>query len=238
MRLPPAPERMPPPANSQVSSRPTTLPLSRFAGAGAFLIPARAGNRLAEDDDFRIRAGRPAPAAAGRLSSMASIYDFSAKALDGKEKSLADFRGQVLLVVNTASKCGFTPQYEGLEALYRKYHAKGFEVLGFPCNQFGAQEPGDAARSRRFCSLNYDVTFPMFAKIDVNGAAGPSALRISQEREEGRSRDRGDQMEFHQIPGRSAGQCRRALRPDASQARRDLDPEVARLALRRGGARQ
>jgi glutathione peroxidase len=101
---------------------------------------------------------------------MSTIYDLTAKTLDGMEKPLSDFSGQVLLVVNTASRCGFTPQYEGLEALYRKYHAKGFTVLGFPCNQFGAQEPGDAAEIAQFCSRTYDVTFPMFSKIDVNGA--------------------------------------------------------------------
>jgi glutathione peroxidase len=101
---------------------------------------------------------------------MSSFYDFSALGLDGQERSLADFRGQVLLVVNVASKCGFTPQYEGLEALFRKYGARGFTILGFPCNQFGGQEPGDAAAIAEFCSQNYAVSFPMFAKIDVNGA--------------------------------------------------------------------
>jgi len=101
---------------------------------------------------------------------MSSIYDFSARSLGGKEKSLTDFRGQVLLVVNVASKCGFTPQYEGLEALYRRYGARGFAVLGFPCNQFAGQEPGDAAEIAEFCARNYGVDFPMFAKIDVNGA--------------------------------------------------------------------
>jgi glutathione peroxidase len=101
---------------------------------------------------------------------MTTIYDFSAKTLDGQEKSLADFSGQVLLVVNTASKCGFTPQYEGLEALYRQYGPRGFAVLGFPCNQFGAQEPGDASEIAHFCSMTYDVTFPLFAKVDVNGS--------------------------------------------------------------------
>ena len=100
---------------------------------------------------------------------MASIYDFSARDIDGKERSLDEFRGKALLVVNVASKCGFTPQYEGLEALHKEWHAKGFEVLGFPCDQFGHQEPGDEAEIRNFCSLNYGVTFPMFAKIDVNG---------------------------------------------------------------------
>jgi glutathione peroxidase len=101
-----------------------------------------------------------------------SVYDYSAKTLDGQDASLADYRGQVLLIVNTASKCGFTPQYEGLEALYRNYQDKGFTVLAFPCNQFGAQEPGNAQEIANFCSLTYDVTFPVLAKIDVNG---PSA---------------------------------------------------------------
>ncbi|HEY0146470.1 MAG TPA: glutathione peroxidase, partial [Methylovirgula sp.] len=90
---------------------------------------------------------------------MASIYDFSAKTLDGNEKSLADFRGQVVLVVNTASKCGFTPQYGGLETLYKDLHARGFEILGFPCNQFGGQEPGNEQDIGQFCTLNYGVTF-------------------------------------------------------------------------------
>jgi glutathione peroxidase len=98
-----------------------------------------------------------------------SVYAFSAKALDGKDKALSDFTGQVLLIVNVASKCGFTPQYEGLEALYRQYKDRGFAVLGFPCNQFGAQEPGDATEIASFCSLTYDVDFPMFAKVEVNG---------------------------------------------------------------------
>jgi glutathione peroxidase len=98
------------------------------------------------------------------------IYSFSARRLGGAEESLVDFRGQVLLVVNVASKCGMTPQYTGLEALHRKYKDRGFAVLGFPCNQFGSQEPGTEAEIQSFCSTNYDVSFPMFAKIDVNGA--------------------------------------------------------------------
>jgi glutathione peroxidase len=101
-----------------------------------------------------------------------SVYEYSAKTLDGRDASLADYRGQVLLIVNTASKCGFTPQYEGLEALHRAYKDQGFTVLAFPCNQFGAQEPGNAEEIANFCSLTYDVTFPVLAKIDVNG---PSA---------------------------------------------------------------
>jgi glutathione peroxidase len=98
-----------------------------------------------------------------------SIYDFSAETLDGQPAPLSELRDKVVLIVNTASKCGFTPQYAGLEALYRKYRERGFVVLGFPCNQFGAQEPGDAAEIANFCSLTYEVDFPMMAKIDVNG---------------------------------------------------------------------
>jgi len=100
---------------------------------------------------------------------MTSIYDFTVAAADGKPVPLADYRGKVVLVVNTASKCGFTPQYEGLEALYERHKDQGFVVLGFPCNQFGAQEPGDAAEIANFCSLTYDVRFPVLAKIEVNG---------------------------------------------------------------------
>jgi len=101
---------------------------------------------------------------------MASIYDFSAKDIDGKEQSLGAYKGKAMLVVNVASKCGFTPQYKGLEVLYEKLKDKGLVVLGFPCDQFGHQEPGDEAEIKNFCSLNYDVQFPLFAKIDVNGA--------------------------------------------------------------------
>ncbi len=98
-----------------------------------------------------------------------TITDFTVRTA-GSERSLADHAGHVLLIVNTASKCGFTPQYAGLEALYRQYGPRGFAVLGFPCNQFGAQEPGDAAEIATFCTTSYDVTFPVFAKVDVNGA--------------------------------------------------------------------
>ncbi len=98
-----------------------------------------------------------------------TITDFTVKAANGSPASLAAYAGKVLLIVNTASKCGFTPQYEGLEALHRDYADRGFEVLAFPCNQFGAQEPGDAAEIANFCTLTYDVTFPVFAKVDVNG---------------------------------------------------------------------
>ncbi|OTG69101.1 glutathione peroxidase [Acinetobacter sp. ANC 4470] len=100
---------------------------------------------------------------------MTNIYQFEAELLDGKNKSFADYEGKVLLIVNTASKCGFTPQFSGLEKLYEKYKDQGFEVLGFPCNQFGGQDPGSNEQIGAFCEKNYGVNFPMFAKVDVKG---------------------------------------------------------------------
>lgn len=100
---------------------------------------------------------------------MASVYEFSGKTITGENKPIADYKGQVLLIVNTASKCGFTPQFKGLESLYERYKERGLMVLGFPCNQFLSQDPGSDAEISEFCELNYGVTFPMFAKIDVNG---------------------------------------------------------------------
>jgi len=97
------------------------------------------------------------------------LYDIPVTTLEGQPGSLAPWRGQVLLIVNVASRCGFTPQYTGLEQLYRRFQDRGFTVLGFPCNQFGEQEPGNEEEIRKFCSLTYDVTFPLFAKVDVNG---------------------------------------------------------------------
>ena len=99
-----------------------------------------------------------------------SVHEFSATRLSGKVEDLSAYKGKTLLIVNVASKCGFTPQYEGLQKLYDANKDKGFEVLGFPCNQFGAQEPGDEKEIASFCAVNYGVTFPMFAKVDVNGA--------------------------------------------------------------------
>ena len=109
---------------------------------------------------------------------MTAIFDYSAKTLDGKDTSLAEYRGQVLLIVNTVSKCGFTPQYAGLETLYEKLHSSGLTVLGFPCNQFGKQEPGSESEIGSFCTKNYGVSFPMFAKIDVNGDAAHPLWRF------------------------------------------------------------
>lgn len=103
-------------------------------------------------------------------ATMNTIYDFTVKTIDGKETTLEDYKGKVMLIVNVASKCGYTPQYDGLEALYQKYKDKGLVVLGFPCNQFGSQEPGTEAEIQNFCRVNFGVTFPMFSKINVNGA--------------------------------------------------------------------
>jgi glutathione peroxidase len=97
------------------------------------------------------------------------IYDFELRTIEGKDTTLAEHRGEVLLVVNTASECGFTPQYEGLERLYEKYHARGLSVLGFPCNQFGGQEPGSSEEIQEFCKVRFGVTFPLFERIEVNG---------------------------------------------------------------------
>jgi len=116
---------------------------------------------------------------------MTTAFDFSANTLDGQPQSLDAYRGKVLLVVNTASKCGFTPQYEGLEALWRKYGEQGLVVLGFPCDQFGHQEPGDAEEIRNFCSLTYDVSFPMFGKIDVNGGGAHPLFKWLKEEKSG-----------------------------------------------------
>lgn len=110
---------------------------------------------------------------------MTAITDFEVERADGERLALREHAGKVLLIVNTASKCGFTPQYEGLEALHRRFGDRGFGVLAFPCNQFGAQEPGNAAEIASFCTLTYDVTFPVFAKIDVNGdGADPLFKRL------------------------------------------------------------
>ncbi|MCJ7842548.1 glutathione peroxidase [Lederbergia sp. NSJ-179] len=111
-----------------------------------------------------------------------SVYDFSAKTMDGEEKSLADYKGKVLLIVNTASKCGFTPQFEGLQKLYETYKDQGFEILGFPCNQFSNQDPGTNAEIANFCQKNYGVSFQMFSKIDVKGEhAHPLFVYLTQE---------------------------------------------------------
>jgi glutathione peroxidase len=158
---------------------------------------------------------------------MASIYDFSAKTLDGKEKSLADFRGDLLLIVNTASKCGFTPQYEGLEALYKQYHARGFEILGFPCNQFAGQEPGDETQIGQFCALNYGVSFPMFAKIEVNGEGAHPLYKFLKSEKKGFAGTAGIKWNFTKFLIDRQGQVVERFAPTSTPAA--IAPEVARL---------
>jgi glutathione peroxidase len=108
---------------------------------------------------------------------MSNVFDFEAKRIDGTLTSLREFEGQVILIVNTASECGFTPQYQGLQELYQEYQPRGLAVLGFPCNQFGKQEPGSTEEIKQFCEANYGVKFPMFAKVEVNGAAAHPLFR-------------------------------------------------------------
>ena len=156
--------------------------------------------------------------------------DIPLKTIDGEAATLGDFAGQALLIVNVASQCGFTPQYAGLEALHRRFRDRGFAVLGFPCDQFGHQEPGDEAEIKNFCTEKYDVTFPMFAKIEVNGAnAHPlfRALETGSARPLGHA---GDQVEFHQVPGRpgSTAWCAATRRP--TSRRRSLRTSRRRSA--------
>ncbi len=125
-----------------------------------------------------------------------TVYDFAARTIDGQERSLRDYDGQVLVIVNTASKCGFTPQYQGLEALYQQFKDEGLNVLGFPCNQFGGQEPGGEAEIAEFCELNYGVSFPMFAKIDVNGPDAHPLFEFLKRRAPGLLGSRGIKWNF------------------------------------------
>ena len=118
-----------------------------------------------------------------------SVHEFVATTIDGKPQPLAQYAGKTLLIVNVASKCGFTPQYEGLEALYRKQKASGLVVLGFPCDQFGNQEPGSESDIQQFCTTSYDVTFPLFAKIDVNGPSAHPLYRYLRQEQPGPPRD-------------------------------------------------
>lgn len=156
-----------------------------------------------------------------------SIYEISARRLDGAERNLEEYRSQVLLIVNVASRCGFTPQYTGLEALYRKYKAKGFAVLGFPCNQFGAQEPGDEAAIGSFCSTTYDVTFPMFAKVDVNGEHTHPLYRFLKEEKPGILGTEGIKWNFTKFLVNRQGEVVTRFAPKDKPE--DLDADIAAL---------
>ena len=138
----------------------------------------------------------------GRLATMSELANFSARAIDGSDVDLATYAGEVLLVVNTASQCGFTPQYQGLQKLQDEYADRGFAVLGFPCDQFGGQEPGEDAEIAGFCERNFGVTFPLFSKVEVNGDQAAPDLPVAPLRE-GRADGQQDQVELHQVPDRS-----------------------------------
>ena len=158
---------------------------------------------------------------------MASIYDFTVKDIKGKDVDLDRYRGKVMLVVNTASQCGFTPQYKGLEALYEKFRGKGLEVLGFPCNQFGGQEPGDEKEIAQFCELNYGVTFPMFAKVDVNGASAAPVYKYLKAEKPGLLGSEAIKWNFTKFLVDREGNVVERYAPNAEP--KALEPDVAKL---------
>ena len=170
------------------------------------------------------------------LSSQ-SVYEFSALAVDGHEVPLAQYQGKVLIIVNTASKCGFTPQYKGLEELYREYKDRGVVVLGFPCNQFGGQEPGTEAEIAEFCEINYGVTFPIFGKVDVNGAkTHPLYQYLKQQRSGilGMLGVEAIQWNFTKFLVDANGKVVKRLAPSTTPA--GLKPEIEKLLSPRNGA--
>jgi glutathione peroxidase len=156
-----------------------------------------------------------------------SLYDLEATSIDGAPQRLGDFRGKTLLIVNVASKCGFTPQYEGLEALYRAYKDRGLVILGFPCDQFGHQEPGDEAQIRSFCSSRYGVSFPMFAKIEVNGSGTHPLYRHLKREARGILGSEAVKWNFTKFLVDKQGQVRRRFAPTASPEA--IGKEVAEL---------
>ncbi|HMF07092.1 MAG TPA: glutathione peroxidase [Methylocella sp.] len=158
---------------------------------------------------------------------MGTIYDFSAKSLDGREMPLSNYRGQALLVANTASKCGFAPQYVELEPLYLKYRSRGFAVLGFPCNQFGAQEPGGATEIAEFCRRNYAVTFPLFEKIDVDGAGAHPLYRFLKNKAKGVLGTETIQWNFTKFLINRMGEVAARFSPSAEPA--DLEKHIEKL---------
>jgi glutathione peroxidase len=155
------------------------------------------------------------------------VYDFTVESIDGIEQNLAAYREQVILIVNVASKCGFTPQYTGLEALYRKLHGRGFSVLGFPCNQFGQQEPGDEQAIKRFCSQTYNLTFPMFAKIDVNGPRTHPLYQYLKQQQPGILRSEAIKWNFTKFLVDQQGQVRK--RYGSVDKPESIEPDIAAL---------
>lgn len=158
---------------------------------------------------------------------MTSLYDFEITDIEGRKQRLDAYRGQVLLVVNVASQCGLTPQYAGLETLYRRHRSEGFAVLGFPCNQFGHQEPGGESEIKSFCERNYQVTFPLFAKIDVNGPAAHPLYRFLKAARRGWLGTRSIKWNFTKFLIDRRGAVVRRFAPTASAKR--IERDVARL---------
>ncbi|MCL4769981.1 MAG: glutathione peroxidase [Burkholderiaceae bacterium] len=163
---------------------------------------------------------------------MTTIDAFSARTIDGKRQSLSRYRGKVLLIVNTASQCGLTPQYAGLEALYREYHDRGLEILGFPCNQFGAQEPGSEGEIAQFCETNFGVSFPMFAKVDVNGDDAHPLFQWLREEAPGLLGSTAIKWNFTKFLVDRDGRVVERFAPTAAPA--DLAPAIEKLLRARG----
>ena len=161
---------------------------------------------------------------------MSNIYQFEAELLEGETKALADYKGKVMLIVNTASKCGFTPQFAGLEKLHEKYKAQGLEVLGFPCNQFGGQDPGTNKEIGAFCQRNYGVSFPMFAKVDVKGTEAHVIFRFLTREAKGILGSRNIKWNFTKfLVGRNGevlGRYAPTTKPDALEA--DIEKALAK----------
>lgn len=141
------------------------------------------------------------------------IYDYDVKTIDGRNKLIGDYKGKVMLIVNTASQCGFTPQYQGLEALYRRYKDQGLVVLAFPCNQFGHQEPGNEREIQAFCTFDYAISFPLFAKIEVNGANAHPLYRYLKDQKPGVLGSRGIKWNFTKFLVDRAGQVVKRYAP-------------------------
>ena len=156
-----------------------------------------------------------------------NVHDFTVAMPGGQSQNLGDYAGKVVLVVNTASKCGFTPQYKGLEALHRKYADKGLVVLGFPCNQFGAQEPGDEDEIKTFCSLNYDVSFPLAKKVDVNGESADPLWQHLKQQQSGLLGSRGIKWNFTKFLVDKAGNVVGRYAPTVSPE--SLEKDIERL---------
>jgi glutathione peroxidase len=158
---------------------------------------------------------------------MGGVYDYKAKSLDGRNVALSDYQGKVMLIVNTASKCGFTPQYAGLEEIYRAYQAKGLTILGFPCNQFGHQEPGGAEEISAFCERNYGVTFPMFEKIEVNGANAHPLYQYLKDEKPGLLGTKNIKWNFTKFLVDRTGNVVDRFAPSSTPAR--IRPEIEKL---------